>query len=186
MTPKWGFGVAMLPVGALRFYQAHFGRTMLPKWPLWAHLFYPVLYSVSELRRVCFRQARVARAACFVQGPLPFLPPNPTCGRPHIWGFPRFPHLPFPSHASSSETPPLPLFLIKTDPPATSSDASSFSPAPEQKRNKKYPKRPPSPGLSYESGGIRSGPRRVSAGDRGCVGALRGDGGGIGRDLGHF
>ena len=27
MTPKWGFGVAMLPVGALCFYQAHFGRT---------------------------------------------------------------------------------------------------------------------------------------------------------------
>ena len=61
MTPKWGFGVAMLPVGALCFYQAHFGRTVLPKWPLWAHLFYSVVYSVSELRRTCFRQARVAR-----------------------------------------------------------------------------------------------------------------------------
>ena len=33
MTTKWGFGVAMLPVGALCFYQAHFGRTVLPKWP---------------------------------------------------------------------------------------------------------------------------------------------------------
>ena len=62
MTPKWGFGVAMLPVGTLCFYQAHFGRTVLPKWPLWAHLFYSVFYSVSELRRACFRQARVARA----------------------------------------------------------------------------------------------------------------------------
>ena len=40
--------------------------------------------------------------------------------------------------------PPFPLFLIETDPPAASSDASSFSPAPEQKKNKKYPKRPPS------------------------------------------
>ena len=30
MTPKWGFGVAMLLVGALCFYQAHFGRTVLP------------------------------------------------------------------------------------------------------------------------------------------------------------
>ena len=52
----------MLPVGALCFYQAHFGRTVLPKWPFWAHLFYSVFYSVSELRRACFRQARVARA----------------------------------------------------------------------------------------------------------------------------
>ena len=62
MTPKWGFGVAMLPVGALCFCQAHFGRTVLPKWPLWAHLFYAVFYNISELRRACFRQARVARA----------------------------------------------------------------------------------------------------------------------------
>ena len=97
MTPKWGFGVAMLPVGALCFYQAHFGRRVLPKWPLWAHLFYPVFYSVSELRRACFRQARVARAvlppgALFRAGALHFLPvpPNPTCARPHIWGFPIF------------------------------------------------------------------------------------------------
>ena len=35
---------------------------VLPKWPLWAHLFYSVFHSVSELRRACFRQARVARA----------------------------------------------------------------------------------------------------------------------------
>ena len=80
MTPKWGFGVAMLPVGALCFYQAHFGRTVLPKWPLWAHLFYSVFYSVSELRRACFRQARVARAvlppgALFRAGALA-LPPS--------------------------------------------------------------------------------------------------------------
>ena len=57
-----GFWVAMLSVGAMCYYQAHFGRTVLPKWPLWAHLFYSVVYSVSELRRACFRQARVARA----------------------------------------------------------------------------------------------------------------------------
>ena len=62
VTPKWDFGVAMLPVGALCFYQAHFGRTVLLKWPFWAHLFFSVFYSVSELRRACFRQARVARA----------------------------------------------------------------------------------------------------------------------------
>ena len=78
MFPKWGFGVAMLPVGALCFYQAHFGGggggTVLPKWPLWAHLFYSVFHSVSEFRRACFHQARVARrqAHCFVQGPLRF------------------------------------------------------------------------------------------------------------------
>ena len=69
----------MLPVGALCFYQAHFGRTVLSKWPFWAHLFYSVFYSVSELRRACFRQARVARAvlppgALFRAGPFA-LPP---------------------------------------------------------------------------------------------------------------
>ena len=48
------------PVGALCFYQAHFGRTVLPEWPLWAHLLCSVFCSVSELRRACFRQARVA------------------------------------------------------------------------------------------------------------------------------
>ena len=37
MTTKWGFGVAMPPVVAVCFYQAPFGRTVLPKWPLWAH-----------------------------------------------------------------------------------------------------------------------------------------------------
>ena len=84
MTPKWGFGVAMLPVGASCFYQAPFGRTVLPKWPLWAHLFYSVFYSVSELRRACFRQARVARAvlppsALFRAGALA-LPPIPHLG----------------------------------------------------------------------------------------------------------
>ena len=46
---KWGFGVAMLPVGALCFHQAHFGRTVLPKWPFWAHLFYSVFHSVFRV-----------------------------------------------------------------------------------------------------------------------------------------
>ena len=96
MTPIWGFRVATHSVGTLCFYQAHFGRTMLPKWPLWAHLFYPVFYSVSELRRICFREARAARAvlppavvscrafAC------PPCAPKPTCTCSHIWGFPIF------------------------------------------------------------------------------------------------
>ena len=39
----------MLPVGALCFYQAHFGRTVLPKWPFWAHLFYAALLSSLSL-----------------------------------------------------------------------------------------------------------------------------------------
>ena len=40
--------------GIVLFYQAHFGRTVLPRWPLWAHLFYSVVDSVSEIRRACF------------------------------------------------------------------------------------------------------------------------------------
>ena len=52
----------MLPVGALCFYQAHFGRTVLLKWPFWAHLFYSVFYIVSKFCRACFRQERVAQA----------------------------------------------------------------------------------------------------------------------------
>ena len=44
MSPKWAFGIAMLPVGALCFYQAHVGRTVLPKWPIWAHLFCSAFY----------------------------------------------------------------------------------------------------------------------------------------------
>ena len=52
----------MLPVGALCSTRRVFGLTVLPKWPLWPHLFYPAFYSVSELRRACFRRARVARA----------------------------------------------------------------------------------------------------------------------------
>ena len=51
-----GGRIVLLPVRNL------VGRTVLPKCPLWAHLFYSVLYSVSELRRARFRQARVARA----------------------------------------------------------------------------------------------------------------------------
>ena len=95
-----GFRVAMLPVGALCFYQAHFGRTVLPKWPFWAHLFYPVFYSVSEFGRACFRQARVARAmllpgALFHAGPFAFLRcapkshmrPLPHLGVSEIFGF---------------------------------------------------------------------------------------------------
>ena len=85
----------MLPAGALCFYQPHLGRTVLPKWPLWAHLFYSVFYSVSELRRASlFRQARVARAvlppvdAMFRAGAFA-LPPCATakshmCPLPHL------------------------------------------------------------------------------------------------------
>ena len=62
MVPNRGFRVAMLLVGALCFYQVHFGCTVLPKWPLWAYLFYSAFYSVSELRRAYFHQACVAQA----------------------------------------------------------------------------------------------------------------------------
>ena len=83
----------MLPVGALCFYQAHFGHTMLPTWPLWVwvHLFCYVFHSVSELRRACFRQAHVAQAAhppgasSFMRG----LCASSLC--------PRIPHAPAPT-----------------------------------------------------------------------------------------
>ena len=61
MSPERRFGVAMLPVAALYFYQAHAGRTLLPKWPNGVHLFYSVFYSVSKLRRACFRQVRATQ-----------------------------------------------------------------------------------------------------------------------------
>ena len=97
--PTWGFGVAMLPVGALCFYQAHLGRTMLPEWPLWAHLWYSVFYSVSELRRAGFRQACVAQAV---------LPPGAlfhaeACA--HSWGFPIIKVLRSPKETLSPEEP---------------------------------------------------------------------------------
>ena len=116
MTPKWGFGVAMLPVSALCFYQAHFGRAVLPKWPLWAR----GASTMATLGARCFQNGHFGRisstlyltmfqtlgghacarrvshepcfrqAHCFVQGPLRFLLvlPDPTCARSHSWGFP--------------------------------------------------------------------------------------------------
>ena len=41
----------------------------------------------AALTKPCFRQAH-----CFVQQRLRFLPvpPNPTCARSHIWGFPKY------------------------------------------------------------------------------------------------
>ena len=45
-----------------------------------------------------------------------------------------FPRRPSPSRASSSETPPFPLFLLKPAPPATSSEASSFPPPQNRKK----------------------------------------------------
>ena len=73
----------------LCFYQAHFGRTV--KWPLWAHLFYSVFCGGHASTRRVSHEPWFCQAHCFVQGPLRFLPvpPNPTCGHSHIWGFPR-------------------------------------------------------------------------------------------------
>ena len=78
------------------FLPCAFWAHVLPKWPLWAHLFYSVLYSVSGLRRACFRQARVAqtvlpsgalfRAADFQGGSTrhPCAPKSHMCPLPHL------------------------------------------------------------------------------------------------------
>ena len=65
------FGVAMLPLGAWCFHQAHFGRTMLPKWPLWAHLFPCLLqcFSVSNFESLGGHAS--ARGACRTGRALP-------------------------------------------------------------------------------------------------------------------
>ena len=92
MTTQWGFGVAMLPLVELFFYQVHYVCAVLPKWPLRAHLFYSVFYSVPELRRACFRQARVAGAvllpgALFHAGAFalpPCAPKSHMCPLPHL------------------------------------------------------------------------------------------------------
>ena len=58
MTPKWGFGVAMLPVDALCFYQVQFGCTMLKTAILGASLLLIILQ--------CFRasQGMLPPGAC--------------------------------------------------------------------------------------------------------------------------
>ena len=96
MSPKWGFRVAMLPVGALCFYQAHFRRMGFQNGHF-GRISFTLYFTVfrnlgrhASARRMshkpCFRQAHR-----FMQGPLRFLPvpSNPTCARSHIWGFPR-------------------------------------------------------------------------------------------------
>ena len=104
VTPeKWchsqvGFRGSNASGGRIVLLPAAFWVHVLPKWPLWAHLFYSVFCNVKQFqslgghasaRRVshepCFRQTK-----CFVQGPLRFLHalPNPTCARSHIWGLP--------------------------------------------------------------------------------------------------
>ena len=90
-APKWGFGVAMLPVGALCFYQAHFGRGCFQN----AHfgrisstLYFTVfLGGHASARRVshepCFRQAHGFSCGGFCASSLcPQIPhvPTPTFG----------------------------------------------------------------------------------------------------------
>ena len=75
ITPKWGFEVAMLPVGALCFYQARSGRTCFQNGHfgrISSTLYFTMFQSLgghASARRVshkpCFRQA-----LCFVRGPL--------------------------------------------------------------------------------------------------------------------
>ena len=162
------------------FYQAHFGRTVLPKWPFWAHLFYSVFYSVSELRRACFRQARVARAvlppgALFRAGafalppcapkshmrPLPHLGVSYESQRcsaselPHLHGNPLL-----LSMKSGTQPPPpplgLPIPLLR--PPNTKTN-------PIRPRPASNPPKFAQPGLS-RSTGWPSPTRRVQSGVR--------------------
>ena len=72
-------------LGARCFQNGHFGHIS-------SSLYFTVFESLeghAAARRVlhkpCFSQAH-----CFMQGPLRFLPvpPNPTCARSHVWGFP--------------------------------------------------------------------------------------------------
>ena len=85
MTPKCGFRVAMLLVGALCFYQEHFGRTVLSKWPLWAHLFYSVFCTACRMSRASAKRIVSCRGVALP----PCAPtPNPTHGaRFQIWAF---------------------------------------------------------------------------------------------------
>ena len=82
----------MFPVGAVYFYQAHAGCTVLSKWQVGRIPFslYLTLFQIgrhASAKRVshkpCFHKAR-----CFMQKPLRFLvvPPNPTCAHSHFWG----------------------------------------------------------------------------------------------------
>ena len=42
----WGFGVAMLPVGASSYFWAHVGHIVLP---IWAHVFYSLVLFKAQL-----------------------------------------------------------------------------------------------------------------------------------------
>ena len=84
-------GVAMLPVGALYFYQTHIGCTVLPQWPLWAHLFYSVFYRFQGLgghASACVAEAVLLPGTLFHAETFalpPYAPPNPTSA---LGGFP--------------------------------------------------------------------------------------------------
>ena len=84
MSSEWGFGVAMLPAGALYFYQAHAVRTVLPLANLGATLcFTACLQSLGghapakrASHKPYFRQAHWFRAETSAL-------PQPTCTLPH-------------------------------------------------------------------------------------------------------
>ena len=59
--PQVGFWGSNASGGRIVLLPGAFWAHVLPKWPFWAHLFYSVFYSVSELTTACFRQARVAQ-----------------------------------------------------------------------------------------------------------------------------
>ena len=94
MSRKLGLGEQWFRWSTLCFYLAHVGSIVLPRWTTQAHIFDLSFYCASELKKACFRQARVARACfhqvnCFILQPLQFLtsPPKPSSVRSHSWVF---------------------------------------------------------------------------------------------------
>ena len=91
MTPKWGFGVAVLPVGALCFYHAHFGRTCFQNGHfgrISSTLYFTVFRSLgghASARRVA--QAVLPSGALFRAGDFtlhPCAPKSHMCPLPHL------------------------------------------------------------------------------------------------------
>ena len=94
--PSVVFGVAMLEVGALYFYQAYVGRTVPPTWPIRVHLFDSEFHMFSKFGKASVRQARVAQTmlrpgALFHAETFAFLScaPHPAFSRSLMSGFPK-------------------------------------------------------------------------------------------------
>ena len=124
-----GFLGSNAAAGRIVLLPGTFWAHVLPKWPLWAHLFYSIFYSVSELRRAWPGACRTSHASarrivsCGGLALPPCAPKSHMCPLPHfyIWGFPIF---------------QIPGMSIRHSP--------RLSPVPEQQKISKCPKRPPS------------------------------------------